>query len=294
MNYARATIDDKEKIAQFLSQFVNETVFKNLDHYLTRRVGGLFLAIDDHQDLIGIASLTSSNNMDVVISGLRISPPHQNASVVGEFGEFLLNESRMLGARKVRFLVSRDNQVMQNVWSQSLGFVVQKGWVMGAIEEFDAQEYVPEMAGPAWSVDRDRVEKLWEELEPPQLWSHHDLLSPQALTMDDVWQRFEDGGAALAPQHTSDDVDTIVLYSVQHNEAIDIQYIHPGAKFLHSVLEFLWIEARAWGLQKLRFGVEQTTFEQLAKAVGDKIKPEWSGVIMEKRLDSLKNVHDEG
>lgn len=281
LRYVRASGEDQGKIEEFLSQFVNDYVAARVPRYVVQKTGGLYLALDQ-EEIVGTAVITFPRRHEAVISGLRIAPPRQGSTVTEEFSGFQLNEAIRLGAHVVRTLVSKDHQPVKALWTD-LGFVSRGDWTIGKVTGTVEGAYAPEDAGPAWALDRERLEAFWHA-HSNDIWARVDPWSPETLTLEDIFSRFEQGGVAVAPQRAAEAVDSIALYQMKSREVLAVQYLESGGEHLKSLLQFLLLEARAWGIAEVEYGLPAKWAGVLAEALHSSPQDQWLGTILEKRL----------
>jgi N-acetylglutamate synthase-like GNAT family acetyltransferase len=278
LTFVRATKADQERIREFLSQFVDDYLLEQFPRYLGQYVGGLYLALDGEQ-LIGTCAISMVRPREALLSGMRVAPARQGQGLGEEFGRFQLEEARRLGADVVRVLVHQDNQASAHVLQDKLGFHVVEQWVVGQINPLPNPERRPDDAGPAWAVDRDRIQAFVEQY-PGDLWAPN-AWEPRRLSMTDVSLRFEDGGVALAPQRG--EVEALVLTGLHSREVLHLNYLRALSQALQNLLDYLWNEARAWGITQCRFGLSLAAAERLRALVpGTEIT--WRGLVLERPL----------
>ncbi len=279
MRYIRATAEDQARIQEFLSQFVDDYLSKNIGAYVSRDTGGLYLAVDEQEQIAALAVIDLIRPKEAHLGGLRVRPDLQNGPAASEFMEFQVQESKRLGAAVIRALVGRGNELSQQALQEKLGFHVVDEWVVGSIQGFEAPEYPDGGAGPAWAVDRDRLRAFFKE-HSEDLWSDRTQWLPRSLTFDDVWHGVELGAAAIAPQDVAEAVDTFALFEI-HDGDMHVKYLRSMGHHLKSLMQYLWVECRAWGVNTLRFGLPRQAADKLAEAAGVPLSREWNGVVLE-------------
>lgn len=278
VRYVRATVEDQAKIDRFLSQFVNDYLPAQLPEYLSYRTGGVYLAYDD-EEIVGTAVLALPKPHEAYLGGMRISPPRQGQGLGQAFVKFQMEEAARLGAEVVRALVSRGNTSVKAVLEDQLGFRAVDDWVVGRLTGFEAPEYPPVAAGPAWAVDHDRLLAFWRQHDQ-DLWAGSDPWMPHSWSQDDLWKFVELGGVALAPQGPDDAIDSLAIFRVQ-KEALHVHYLRSAGHTLKDLLSYLFVEARAWGVNVLRFGLSQAGADQLIAAGSGAVQDEWRGVVLQ-------------
>ncbi len=292
LRYVRASMEDEGKVREFLGQFVEDYLSHQVQKYMAQRQGGLYLALDDDQ-IMGTAVITLPKRHEAYLGGMRIAPPRQGQGLGEAFAKFQVEEARRLGAHVARALIHQDNQTSLHILEQTLGFQVGEGWMVGTLAGFEAPEEPPLSAGPAWAVDRDRVLAFYQRFSD-DLWAEGDHWAPHSLSMEDLWNRFEASGLALAPQDPSEEIDTVAMYRIGQNETMHLHYFRSvDGKLAEELLRYLWIEARAWGISKLHFGLTQKQAERLVAAAAIKPTDTWSGLILEKDLTLIPHGSDE-
>ncbi len=282
MRYIRATAEDQARIESFLSQFVDDYLLEDLAEHLTRENGGIYLALDDENQMAGIAMISLAKTHEAYIGGMRLRPDVQGTGLGQEFAEFQVDEAKRLGASIIRAVISRGNEASQQILQEKLGFQVVDEWVVGSMEGFDAPHYPDAQAGPAWAVDHDRLAAFMKQHEE-DLWSEHGHWMPSTLTFDDVWHGVEVGGAAVSPQDMAEPLDTLALFKI-HDGDLHLQYLRSMGSHLKALVQYLWVESRAWGVKTLNFGLPRQAADKLVEASGVPLSREWHGVVLEKHV----------
>lgn len=282
LRYVRASVDDQAKVEQFL-QGVHDDLSEQVSTYLTQAQGGLYLALEDDA-IVGTAVITFPKRHEVYLGSVRMAPPQQDRDLYKEFAAYQLDQAQKAGAHIVRALVKDDDTLWSAVLREDFGFQDAGQWIVGEFEGFQAPETPPQEAGPAWAVDKARVKEFMHQF-PESLWVGKDMYIPESLTPDDMENQFEEGGIAVAPQDARLSVDSVALYRVRNNDAIDVKFFKSQGRHAQDLLNYLWIEARAWGVQKMRFGMASDTAEQIAKALNLPIHNQWAGTVLERRFD---------
>ncbi|POB09787.1 MAG: N-acetyltransferase [Sulfobacillus thermosulfidooxidans] len=283
LRYVRASVNDQAKVEQFL-QGVHDDLSEQVNTYLTQAQGGLYLALEDDV-IVGTAVITFPKRHEGYLGSVRMAPPQQDRDLYKEFAAFQLKEAQKAGAHIVRALIKEDDTLWSTVLQEDFGFKNSGQWIVGEFQGFQAPDVPPHDAGPAWAVDKDRVKDFMQQF-PGALWVGKDMYVPESLTIEDLENQFEEGGIAVAPQDARLAVDSIAVYRVRNNDAIDIKYFKSQGRYTRELLNYLWIEARAWGVQKMRFGLAGQTAEQMAKALDLPIQNQWVGTVLERQFEA--------
>lgn len=278
LTFARATMADQERIRAFLSQFSGDYLIDQFTRYLGPYVGGLYMAEDGDQ-LVGAGIVTLPRRREALLSGLRIAPDRQD-DVAEAFIRYQLEEAKRLGAEVVRVLVPQDNATATHVLQDQLGFREIDQWAVGEISPLPNPDRRPDEAGMAWAVDRDRIANFIRQ-HPGDLWAPN-LWEPRTLSITDVERRFEEGGLAIVPQHG--DVEGLAITTVQAREFLHIGYLRALGQAVQSLLDYLWNEARAWGITRCRFGLPVQAAERL-RALVPNTEITWRGLVLERQLN---------
>ena len=281
MRYVRATAEDQARIQEFLSQFVDDYLSSRVSEYLTLQTGGIYLALEDDV-IVGTAVITSPKTHEAYLGGMRIRPDVQGTGFGAEFAEFQVQEAKKLGATVIRALISRGNETSQHILQEKLGFQAVDEWVIGSMEGFDGPEYAENVAGPAWAVDHDRLLAFCNQYTE-DLWSQSGHWVPASLAFDDIWHGVEMGEAALAPQNATDAVDTVALFKI-HEGDLHLHYLRSMGHHLKAIIQYLWVESRAWGVKTLYFGLPGSSADKLIEASGLSVNNEWRGIVLEKHV----------
>ncbi|NMP21044.1 GNAT family N-acetyltransferase [Sulfobacillus harzensis] len=282
MRYVRATAEDQARIESFLSQFVDDYARDQIESYLASETGGLYLALDDDNQLAATGVVALGKPHEAFLGAVRLRPDMQDTSLAEEMAEFQVQEARRLGAQVVRALISRGNEASQHLFQTKLGFHVVDEWVAGSLEGFSAPEYPDEVAGPAWAVDRDRLLAFMNQ-HGEDLWSRDGAWQPASISFDDVWHSVELGSTALAPQTSGEALDTLAIFHIQ-DDRMHLQYLRSMGKHLKALLQYLWVESRAWGVKTLEFGLPRHAADKLVEASGLTMNREWHGIVLEKHV----------
>jgi hypothetical protein len=282
LRYVRASVDDQAKVEQFL-QGVQNDLSEKIGVYLTQAQGGLYLALDGDA-IVGTAVITFPKRHEGYLGSVQMAPPQQDRDLFKEFAAFQLEEAKKAGAHIVRALVNQEDTMWSTVLHEDFGFEDAGQWVVGEFEGYQTPETPPEQAGPSWSVDKERVREFMRQF-PDVLWVNADMYIPQSLTPEDMEKQFESGGIAVGPQDGRLNVASLALYRVRNNDAIDLKYFASQGKYTKELLNYLWIEARAWGVQKMRFGLSSETVERIAAVLQLPVHTLWQGTVLRKQLD---------
>ncbi|MCY0881929.1 MAG: GNAT family N-acetyltransferase, partial [Firmicutes bacterium] len=164
-------------------------------------------------ELAGLFVMSLPKKHEAYIGGLRIAPSLQQQGLEREIVAHQLEEARRLGAQVCRVLVSQNNELLQKVVKDDLHLEKNGTWIVADWEGYQAPQISPVIAGPAWAVDKDRLERFAERFSN-ELWSENDLWIPRSLDAKDVAKRFEDANIAVAPQDSADDVESLAIYRI--------------------------------------------------------------------------------
>lgn len=279
LTFVRATQEDLEKVRQFLAQFVDDYLAEQIQDYLGRRTGGLYLGLDEDK-LVGTCVISFPKPHEAYLSGMRIAPERQGQGVAEEFAQFQLDEARRLGAQVVRVLVHADNKASAHVLQDKLGFHVVDQWAVGEINPLPSPTERPADAGPAWAVDRERLGAFLHQ-HADDLWAAHEW-EPSGLEMRDVMRRFGQGGVAVIPQ--TGELKGLALSRVESKDVLHLNYLRTVGHALGNLLDYLWNEARAWGISRCRFGLSVHAAERL-RALVPNTEIHWRGLVMERHLN---------
>jgi N-acetylglutamate synthase-like GNAT family acetyltransferase len=282
VRYVRATAEDQARIQEFLSQFVDDYFYESVSSYLSSENGGVYVALDDEGAVAAAAVVELVQGREAYISGLRVRPDLQGSDVAQEFAEFQMQEAKRLGAEVIRALIGRGNEASQKILQEQLGFHVVDEWVVGSLEGFDAPTFADLTAGPAWAVDRDRLAAFVNQYGE-DLWADKDHWLPRRLTFDDVWRGVELGSAAVAPQDLAEQLDALALFRIDDGD-MHLNYLRSMGQHLKAVLQYLWVEARAWGVKRLHFGLPRHAADKFIEVAGLPVEREWHGIVLEKHV----------
>ncbi len=282
VRYVRATAGDQARIREFLSQFVDDYLSEHIAAYLSSELGGIYLALDEQNQLLATAVVDMVKPHEAYVTGMRMRPDVQSTGLGQEFAEFQIQEAKRLGAQVIRALIGRGNEASQKILQESLGFQVVAEWVVGSLQGFEAPEYADLNAGPAWAVDRDRLAAFVNQ-HTGDLWSDRDHWLPRTLTFDDVWHGVESGSAAVVPQDNQAGVDALALFRI-HDGDMHLHYLRSMGPKLRALMQYLWVEARAWGVKTLHFGLPRHAADKFVEVAGLPLIREWHGIILEKHV----------
>ncbi|HBQ96431.1 MAG: GNAT family N-acetyltransferase [Firmicutes bacterium] len=278
LRYVRASLEDQAKVEEFLRRNQNDRLIKELGKLLSLTQGGLYLAIDDNGAIVGTAVLTLPKRHEAYLGQVQLASPNLDRETLKEFAAFQLEEAQKLGAHIVRATTGDDDELWASILQEESQFEPVEKWVVGTFEGYQVPEFPPLEAGPAWAVDKERIRKFMEPVTDA-LWAEHDLHIPTSLDDQSLENQFEVGGVAVAPQDGRIAVDSLVLYRIRNSESLDIKYFRSDGHYIHQVLDYLWLEARAWGISRLRVGLSEKTASQIAEALQVPIQREWAGRI---------------
>ncbi len=283
LRYVRASVEDQEKVREFLRQFVDDYLAGQIEELVAQRQGGLYLALDEEQ-IIGTAVVLLPKRHEAYLGGVRIAPSRQATGLAEEFAQFQVDEAKRLGAGVARALIHQDNQASLHILKDVMGFHVVDGWMVGTLSGFDAPEIPPMEAGPAWAVDKERIVAFWSQVAE-DLWASKNLWAPHSLTMEDIWQRFEASGVAVSPQTLNQEIDTLAMYRLGLDKVLYLNYFRTsGGHLTRELLDYLWVEARAWGVDRLQYGLPRKQAENLLSVTGLIPTDTWSGLVLETDL----------
>ena len=281
LKFVRAGKADQDRIGTFLGQFTDDYLTETYPRYLGQYVGGLYMATDG-EDLVGVCVISLPKPKEALLSGMRIAPARQGLGLGEEFGRFQLEEARRLGAEVVRVLVHKDNVQSAHVLQDKLGFEVVDEWAVGEINPLPVPDRASTEAGMAWAVDQERLLSFVRRFEK-DLWSP-DGWDPRSVTASDINFRFERGGIAVSPQRG--EVQAMAFTWLQSRDVLHISYLRVLGQALQGVLDHLWNEARAWGINRCRFGVSASVAERM-RALVPNCEITWRGMVLERRLNLL-------
>ena len=279
LRYVRASLEDQAKIEEFLRSSQEESVIKEVGTLLGFTQGGLYVAIDNNGTIVGIAVMTLPKRHEAYLGHVQMAPPHQDRETLKEFAAFQLEEARKLGAHVIRALASSDDELWAATLQEDSEFEPVEKWVVGTFEGHQVPDVPPIEAGPAWAVDKPRIREFMDQ-EPAALWAENDLHIPSSLDSQDLENQFEVGGIAVAPQDGRTAVDSLALYRVRNADAIDIKYFRSHGHDIRQLLEYLWLEARAWGVNRMRVGLSDKAASQISETLQLPIQVEWAGSIL--------------
>lgn len=283
LRYVRASKQDEPKVKDFLtSHFAQDYLVQEVSRHLETARGGLYLAWEEER-IVAVAYLSFPHKGQAHLGGMRVLPERQEPSLYREFSAYIIQQAQDLDAGVVRCLAAADDSGAQAVLTEQLGFHVVHDWRVGTINEVMPSEQIPDDAGPAWAVDRDRIARYWEERSRRWLAGGPDPWHPVALTVEDLVARFEQGGLAVAPQ-SSDPVAALALYHIQQHDTLMVQYWASGSRYGRELAEYLRAEAHAWGISKWRYSLPGDAADGLLATLGLAEEREWSGVVLEKPL----------
>ncbi|CAB1128107.1 N-acetyltransferase [Candidatus Hydrogenisulfobacillus filiaventi] len=282
LRFVHAEKADESRARQFLSQFTNDYLPQELSGYLERPRGGLYLALDDDR-VVGTIVLEFPRTHEAYVGGLRVSPDRQKQGIGRQFVEFAMEEARRLGATIMRAVVAEGNQVSEHLMRDDLAFHAVERWRVGTIRPLPVPARLPDEAGPAWAVDHDRLLAFWNKYQD-DLWADLNPWVPHSLSAEDISRRFETGGIALLPQ-TGAEVRGLALYRLHNRERLDIGYLRAETtEELAQLVQYLWVEAHAWGITVARFGLSRQAADRLLALGGLEETDDWQGMVFERSL----------
>ena len=285
LEYVRASEQDEARIRQFLGQFASDYLMQVFPQYINTQSGGFYLALDENSKVVGTAALTLVRPHEAYFVGMRIVPESEMEGVARGLTDFQMAEALKLGARVVRVLVEESNQTSLHVLQDELHFGVAVPWEVGDLRDLPAAKAAGQyVAGPAWAVDRARLFEFFGKRSNP-LWAGDDLWHPRSLQEEDLAKGFEVGGAAVAPQDVEKPVTGLLLYQVKNRECLNISYLESDDPASTSaLLDYLLVEAQAWGATEIRYGLSQEKAKLLAEEYGRKAEDVWRGWLLERVL----------
>lgn len=284
LHYVRASGEDQAKIQAFLNDFPNDYLAEQVSKYIKQQPGGLYLAMDD-ETIVGTAVISFPKPHEAYMSGMRVSPSRQGQGIGEAFAQFQLGEIERLGVSMVRCLVDEGNTLSRRLLEEKLGFQLRTRWRVGVVEGLRDLPLPSLESGPAWSVDMERMGPFWQK-HRQDLWSGKDPWVPQSWSLDDIRIQVENGNAAVHPQALDRAVDGLALYTVHNQERLDLHYLRGTGGGIEEIVRYLGMEARAWGLNQVRFGLPDSDSTGLTSAPALTVSFDWRGLVFEKRFDS--------
>ncbi len=278
LRYVRASAEDQAKVEEFLRRIQDDRLIKELDKLLSLTQGGLYLAIDDNGAVVGTAVLTLPKGHEAYLGQVRLASPNLDRETLKEFAAFQLEEAQKLGAHVVRAMAGDDDELWASILQEESQFEPVEKWIVGTFEGYQAPDVPPLEAGPAWAVDKERIRKFMETVTNA-FWAEKDLHIPTSLDDQSLENQFEVGGIAVAPQDGRLPVDSLVLYRIRNTESLDIRYFRSEGHYIHQLLDYLWLEARAWGIKRIQVGLCEKTALQIQDALQVSMQLEWTGRI---------------
>ncbi len=285
LHYVRASGQDEAKIRQFLGQFPMSHWSQNLSQYLNASLGGMFLALDDDSTVLGCAALVGERSREMYILGMRMAQGEQSSEASQGLAGVLIEDATQTGAQVVRALIEETDDIPLRVLQEELQFNPQTEWEVGTLSELPValNRGVGE-AGPAWAVDRERLFDFLAK-HPGQVWASGDPWFPRTLTEEDLAHGFEVGGAALSPQDLGQPIAALALYSIKNRERLNLGYLQSAKTVdLEALLTYLMVDAHAWGVTELRYGLASDQAQALVEWYGKAAESGWRGWLLEKAL----------
>lgn len=283
MRYVRASEEDEAKIRDFLAQFPPDYLLEAFPRYLTAKPGGLYMALDNDV-LVAIAAIVMTRPHEAYLSGLRVLKEAASTGIHREFAGFQIEEARRAGARVVRAFVDETNTESLAALRDGLSFEQGTEWEVGLLNQIDPTgAELPLDAGPAWAVDQERLRAFWQE-HRGALWTLNDPWVPVALTEEDLEHAVPTGGVAVVPQDTDEAIRGLALYQVKNRDTIDVRYLDGDEESRLDLLRFLRVEARAWGVTRLRYGMPRAVAEEVVRFFERTPESPWRGWILERSL----------
>ena len=278
LRYVRASAEDQAKVEEFVRRMQDDRLIKQLDKLLSLTQGGLYLAIDDNDTIVGTAVLTLPKRHEAYLGQVRLASPNLDRETLTSFAAFQLEEAQKLGVHIVRAMAGDDDELWASILEEESQFKPVEKWVVGTFQGYQAPQFPPLEAGPAWAVDKERIRKFMEPVANA-FWAENDLHIPASLDDQSLENQFEVGGIAVAPQDGRMPVDSLVLYRIRNTESLDVRYFRSEGQYIRQILDYLLLEARAWGISQVRIGLNEKTVRQIEDVLQVPIQLEWAGRI---------------
>ena len=109
LRYVRASAEDQAKVEEFLHRMQDDRLIKQLGKLLSLTQGGLYLAIDDNDAIVGTAVLTLPKRHEAYLGQVRLASPNLDRETLTSFAAFQLEEAQKLGAHIVRAMAGDDS-----------------------------------------------------------------------------------------------------------------------------------------------------------------------------------------
>ncbi len=267
LRYVRASEQDEAKMRQFLGQFPSDYTRLDYSRYLKAPIGGVYLALTDESEVVGVAVAVSGGPQEIYLTGIRIAAGTDGQEICKGLTDAQMEDAAQRGVAVVRALIEEDNEIPLHTLQDGYSCLAKVMWEVGEYAQVAAPPPSPSAeAGPAWAVDQERIFGFLAN-HPHQLWAGEDLWFPRPLSDKDLEQGFEVGGAAVWPQDVERPVQGLALYQVKNHERLDIRYLKADSPaVLDALLDYVLVEAHAWGVTQLRYGLNG----EEAQAVRDK------------------------
>lgn len=284
LHYVRAAEQDEAKIRQFLGQFPVSPWSQNLSSYLIAPLGGVFLATDDDSTILGCTILAAEHSRERYLLGTRIADPTTNPDIAHGLCQHVLEFAGQTGARTMKALIEDGDEDGARVLRDAFEFTQATSWAVGALGDLPLPQAMNPEAGPAWAVDRERLFAFLAD-HAKQLWAPGDPWLPRIVTEEDLAKGFEVGGVVVAPQDTERPISALALYRIKNRERLTLGYLNASdPASVDALLSYLLVEAHAWGVTELRYGLSSDQAKTLLAWFDRPGEPEWSGWLLEKVL----------
>ncbi len=286
MRYVRASEQDESKIRQFLGRFPSRHWSQNVSQYVKASLGGVFLAVDDDAQVAGCIVLTGEKSREMYIVGMELGDVADASDLAKGLAQAALDEAAQAGAHVLRALIDQENDRVLEVLKGPLQFGDPTAWEVGTLVELPMPKDKASggEAGPAWAVDRERLFAYLAQTSDA-LWAANDPWLPRSLTEADLAQGFEIGGEAIVPQDITQPVKALALYRIKNRERLNLGYLKADDDASRAaLLSYLVMEAHAWGVTELRYGLHADDAEGLTAWYGRPVQSHWRGWLLERLL----------
>ncbi len=283
LRYVRASEQDEARIRQFLGQFPSDYLRLDYSRYLKAPMGGVYLALtDEESEVVGVAAAVSGRPQEICLTGMRIADGADGQEICRGLTDVQMEDAVKGDVPLVRALIDENNELPLHTLQERYNFQSRIIWEVG--EYAQVTNLTPTLsgeAGPAWAVDQERLFGFLANY-PRQLWAGEELWLPQTLGDKDLERGFEVGGAAVWPQDVERPVQGLALYQVRNHERLDIRYLKADTPTVQqALLDYLLVEAHAWGVTRLRYGLSADQAQTVRARYGDPSGPVWRGWILD-------------